>query len=110
MKRKAIGLAVLVFFLLSPYFSHSQVVLPRLVSDGMVLQRDTPLTLWGWASPHEKIEIRFNGNTHSTTTGNDGRWTVTLPEMQSGGPYTMDIRGTNHIALKNILIGDVWIC
>src|SRR5690554_7311809 len=104
MKRKAIRLAVLVFFLLSPYFSHSQVVLPRLVSDGMVLQRDTPLTLWGWASPNEKVEIQFNGNAYHSTTGRDGKWVVTLPKMPAGGPYAMDIRASNHIVIRNILV------
>ena len=110
MKGMSISLAALIFFLFSSCLSHSQVVLPRLVSDGMVLQRDTPLTLWGWASPNENVAIHFEGNTYSTTTGSDGKWTVVLPPMAAGGPYTMDIQASNHIALKNILIGDVWLC
>src|SRR5690606_41278110 len=80
MKGMFMRLTVL-FLILFPFFiAHSQVVLPRLVSDGMVLQRDTPLTLWGWASPNEKVEIQFNGNAYHSTTGRDGKWVVTLPK------------------------------
>lgn len=110
MKGMSIRRAVFIFFLFLPYLSHSQVVLPRLVSDGMILQRDTPLTLWGWASPNEKIEIHFNGTIYNTTTGSDKKWSVSLPKMKAGGPYTMSIHASNHIELKNILVGDVWIC
>lgn len=110
MKGMFMRLTVL-FLILFPFFiAHSQVVLPRLVSDGMVLQRDTPLTLWGWASPNEKVEIQFNGNAYHSTTGRDGKWVVTLPKMPAGGPYAMDIRASNHIVIRNILVGDVWIC
>lgn len=105
-----IRITALLFFLFSTYLSHSQVVLPRLVSEGMVLQRDTPLTLWGWASPNEKVEVHFKDKTYNATTGNDGKWSVALPAMKAGGPYAMDIRASNHITLENILIGDVWIC
>ena len=76
----------------------------------MVLQRDTKLKLWGWASKGEKVTIRFNGKTTKTTTGQDGRWMATLPAMKAGGPYTMEISGKNKITLKDVLIGDVWFC
>ena len=76
----------------------------------MVLQRETKLKLWGWASKGEKVTIRFNGKTTKTTTGQDGRWMATLPAMKAGGPYTMEISGKNKITLKDVLIGDVWFC
>jgi len=89
---------------------HSQVRLPRLVRDSMILQRDAKINIWGWAAKNEKINIKFNNKNYKATTGSDGKWLIQLPPMKAGGPYTMDIAGTNKISLKEILIGDVWIC
>lgn len=88
----------------------AQVKLPRLISDSMVLQRNTKLKIWGWASPGEKVSVLFNNKTYFTTTANNGKWFVILSSMDAGGPYQMQIDASNHITLKNILIGDVWIC
>lgn len=88
----------------------SQVRLPQLVRDSMVLQRDTKINIWGWASAGEKVEVRFNGKSFKTKTGADGKWMIQLPPTGAGGPYTMTIRGRNELALKDILVGDVWIC
>jgi sialate O-acetylesterase len=76
----------------------------------MILQRDTKINIWGWAAKNEKINIKFNSKSYKTTTGGDGKWLIQLPPMTAGGPYTMDIAGSNKIVLKEILIGDVWIC
>ncbi len=76
----------------------------------MVLQRDAPLKLWGWASPGEKIRIRFNDKSVNTSAASDGKWNATLPAMKAGGPYEMQLTGKNSIILKDILIGDVWLC
>src|SRR4051812_31393533 len=87
-----------------------QVRLPQLVRDSMILQRDAPVKIWGWASPGEKIKIEFNRKKYKTTAGSDGKWIVKLASMKAGGPYTMQIDANNHITLKEILIGDVWLC
>ncbi len=87
-----------------------QVRLPRLVSDGMVLQRDAQAKVWGWAAEGEAVTINFDGRTYRATTGTDGKWTVLLSELKAGGPYTMEIRASNHITLQNVLVGDVWVC
>ena len=76
----------------------------------MVLQRDTRINIWGWASPKEKVIITFNGKRFNTVTSIEGKWKVVLPAMKAGGPYTMNISGRNKIVLKEILIGDVWFC
>jgi sialate O-acetylesterase len=104
---------LLVSFLLFVAFidnSIAQVRLPRLVRDSMVLQRDTRVRIWGWASAREKVSIQFNNKTYKVTTGPDRKWQVFLPPMPAGGPYTMHIKGSNQLELKDILIGDVWIC
>jgi len=87
-----------------------QVRLPLLISDGMVLQRDADVKIWGWASAGEKVTIKFNDKTYNAVAGTDGKWAVSLSALIAGGPYDMEINATNHTTLKNILIGDVWIC
>ncbi|HYF68178.1 MAG TPA: sialate O-acetylesterase [Ohtaekwangia sp.] len=88
----------------------SQVRLPKLISDGMVLQRNTKITVWGWASAGEKVTITFAGKNYKATTTPAGTWKLELREMKAGGPYTMTISGKNTIEIKDILIGDVWLC
>lgn len=88
----------------------AQVKLPSLVKDSMVLQRGHSIKIWGWASKGEKIKVRFNGREFAARAGNDLKWSVQLPAMPAGGPYTMTIKGKNTIKLKDVLIGDVWLC
>jgi len=87
-----------------------QIRLPRLIRDSMVLQRDAKIKIWGWAAKNEKIKIRFNNKNYKATAGADGKWSVLLSPMKAGGPYVMNITAGNKITLKDILIGDVWIC
>jgi sialate O-acetylesterase len=87
-----------------------QVRLPALLSDGMVLQRDTNAKIWGWADEGENVKIIFNGKTYSTRADADGKWEVVLSQLKAGGPYSMNIEADNHITLKDIMIGDVWAC
>jgi len=87
-----------------------QVRLPALISDGMVIQRDTSVKIWGWAGEGEKVKIDFNGKTYNASAGTDGKWDVMISQSKAGGPYSMDIEADNHITLKNIMIGDVWVC
>lgn len=76
----------------------------------MVLQRDVALKIWGWASPGEKVSVRFNGRSATATATRKGEWSTQLPPMRAGGPYTMQIKGENTIVLKDVLLGDVWLC
>ncbi len=85
----------------------AKVRLPRLVSDGMVLQRDVPIKVWGFADAGEQVNLSFRGVELQTKADNAGRWQVELPIQEAGGPFTMQI---NEIELKDILVGDVWLC
>ncbi|MFZ2285401.1 MAG: sialate O-acetylesterase [Bacteroidales bacterium] len=89
---------------------HGQVRLPRLISDGMVLQRDTYLKIWGWAAPGEAVTVEFTGKSYATRADESGNWKVTLPPISAGGPHTMVIRAGNTVTLSDIMIGDVWLC
>jgi len=88
----------------------ADVKLPVLISDGMVLQRDSKLIIWGWASPGEKVQVRFNKQSVRTVTDSEGNWKVSLSPGKAGGPYSMTVTGNNTITLNDILIGDVWFC
>ncbi|MES2652494.1 MAG: sialate O-acetylesterase [Bacteroidota bacterium] len=86
---------------------HAEVKLPQLVSNGMVMQRNSNLKIWGWANVDEEITVTFKHKTYRTKTGADKQWSVTIPPQQAGGPFTMLI---NKIELHDLLIGDVWLC
>ncbi|WP_181305518.1 sialate O-acetylesterase [Rufibacter sp. XAAS-G3-1] len=104
------SLIFLLFFHLFAYRATSQVRLPKLVSDGMVLQRDAKTTIWGWAAPGEKVAVSFRGKNYRTTSDQNGNWKIALSPMKAGGPYSMDIKASNQITVKDILVGDVYFC
>lgn len=109
MKKKSSWFRLL-FLLLLPAGAAAQVQLPRLVRDSMVLQRDTRISIWGWSSPAEKVQVKFLGQTYKTKADTKGNWSVELAPQPAGGPYTMEITGKNKFILKDILLGDVWFC
>lgn len=84
--------------------------LPKLISDGMVLQRDSKVKIWGWADAGVKVTVSFFEKNYSTIADKDGKWAVILDELQVGGPYNMKITADTTITIKDVLVGDVWIC
>jgi sialate O-acetylesterase len=100
-----ISFIILIVFL--PLLGRTEVKLPRLIGNGMVLQRDVPLKIWGSASPREKINVKFNNQDYRAVANAKGSWEIALPAMPAGGPFEMQI---NNLILKDILIGDVWLC
>ena len=120
------SLALLV--LLPGSFVSSQITLPRVLSDHMVVQRDLPVHVWGMAAPAEQVSVTFRGETKSTTATKLGRWSVYLKPGAPGGPFEMTVNGTpapaatdsaqsgspqtgspQPITIHDILVGDVWI-
>ncbi|MCK3684691.1 sialate O-acetylesterase [Maribellus sp. YY47] len=101
-----IGLFIFLQLAALPFRAEAEVKLPRLVSNGMVLQRDVPLTIWGWADRSEKVNVEFLGESYQTKADKSGNWKVEIPAVKAGGPYTMKI---NDIELTDILAGDVWL-
>ena len=102
-----VTLSVLLLSVIMSAQTPAKVRLPKLISDSMVLQRDVNLDIWGWSDPGTWITVRFNGGYYETKTGEDGRWTVTLPPQKAGGPYIMEV---NEITIRDVLVGDVWLC
>ncbi len=90
---------------------HAQITLPRIVSDSMILQRDIKVKIWGWAAAGENVQVAFNKKTYKTKADKAGNWSLLLPPVAAGGPYTLTVSGKkNSITLKEILFGDVWFC
>lgn len=88
----------------------AQLHLSKLFGDSMVLQRDRPVPVWGWAGPNEKITVQFNKQQKKAVAGPDGRWQVRLDPEAAGGPYELKVTGSSAVQLRGILMGDVWIC
>jgi sialate O-acetylesterase len=109
MNIKKIGTCCVLMSLLSLQ-TFSKVSLPRLVSNGMVLQRNTDVKIWGWAAGDENIKISFLDSVYCTSANKNGEWKVILSDLQAGGPYNMKITANNSITISDILIGDVWVC
>jgi sialate O-acetylesterase len=84
--------------------------LANIFSDGMVLQRDRDVRVWGWGEVGEKVAVSLAGNSASAVCDQTGKWMLTLPAMSAGGPHTLVARGKTTITVKDILIGEVWIC
>ncbi len=84
--------------------------LPNVLSDGMVLQQGMSVPVWGWAPPGQEVVVRFAGQTQRTTAGPDGRWMLRLTPLTPGGPYEMVVTGDHTLTLRNLLVGEVWIC
>jgi sialate O-acetylesterase len=80
-----------------------------LISEGVVLQQGTKVPLWGTADPGEKIVVTLQGR-DVETTARDGAWTVWLSDLKPGGPYELTIRGDDVVRIKEVWVGEVWLC
>jgi len=87
-----------------------QVRLPRLVADGMVLQRDAPVRIWGWAPPGRDVAVTFIDSTYRSRADSAGAWSVMLAPHGAGGPCAMRVACGDTVSLHDILLGDVWVC
>lgn len=86
----------------------AEVVLPALISDNMVIQRDTPVHIWGTASIGEKVTVSLLNQTKSAITDDQGKWQLWLDPVSTKASTKMTVSGANHITINNILVGEVW--
>jgi sialate O-acetylesterase len=82
--------------------------LPNILSSHMVLQRDRPMHFWGWADPGEKVTVTLDGQIAESTADNLGKWSLYLPAHVAGGPFTVNVKGSNDLSIDDVMIGDVW--
>jgi sialate O-acetylesterase len=88
----------------------AEVKLPVVFGDHMVLQRGEPIVLWGWAAPGEAIRVTLGDAGAEAKADAAGAWRATLPARDAGGPLELTVQGTNAITVKDILVGEVWLC
>jgi sialate O-acetylesterase len=90
----------------------SRPFLNALFQDHAVLQRDQPIRIWGWANPNDAVTVSLATAKGTARAGNDGRWSVMLPPMPAGGPYSLDVstEAGAHQTVHDVLVGDVWLC
>ncbi|MFD0941096.1 sialate O-acetylesterase [Pedobacter boryungensis] len=102
----------IILLLILPFIASAEVKLPSLIADGMVLQQKSSISLWGWANPDEKITVvaSWDHQKAEVITNTNGEWLVKLKTPTAGGPFTITISGTNKIEIKNVLVGEVWLC
>ena len=101
---------IIFFLVFISVISFGQVKLPKLINDGMVLQRSAKVKIWGWASGNENVSVNFLGSTYQTKADENGNWDIELSDLKAGGPYKMVINASNSITINDIMVGDVWIC
>ena len=89
--------------------SRADVKLPAIFSDNMVLQRDKPVAVWGWAEDGERVTVKV-GSSEASTEAKNGKWKVYLGKLKAGGPHTLSVKGRNELTRTNVLLGEVWIC
>jgi sialate O-acetylesterase len=108
--RKLRGLMVAILVCLAMGCSaRADVTLSALFSDGMVVQRNMPIHVWGKATPGERVSATFRGETKSASADSLGYWGVYLSPAKAGGPYELLVRGVNEIHIQDVMVGEVWI-
>lgn len=97
----------LFFFLVSVVALQAQIRLPRFFADGMVLQRDAPIRIWGWAPAGTAFDVSLSGHKVHVQSNAEGQWCVLLPKMKAGGPYELRV---GDVCIRDVLVGDVFLC
>jgi len=106
-------LTTLLFFLLvNCSLLSAQLRLPAIISSGMVLQQNDSVALWGWGSPSETISITtgWNNQEYKATVSNRAKWKILIKTPAAGGPFSILLKGSRTIELKDVMIGEVWVC
>jgi sialate O-acetylesterase len=108
-RRQTLGVALAVG-LLAALACTAEIKLPSIFGDGMVLQREKPILVWGWDAPGTDVTVKLGEVSAAMTVGKDGRWRVELPALPAGGPVSLSVTGSSKLVYKDVLIGDVWVC
>lgn len=95
--------------LLAAFSVRADVRMPALFTEHMVLQQGMSVPVWGWAAEGETVTVSFR-NQRLRAIAKDGKWSVQLRRLKAGGPDTLTISGKNQIEIRNVLVGEVWIC
>ncbi|PHN00859.1 sialate O-acetylesterase [Flavilitoribacter nigricans] len=90
----------------------ANVNLPAIFADNMVMQQNSSVKIWGWAKPNENVTVKVGWSTETFTykTDNQAHWEVTVSTPPAGGPYDIEIEGYNKVMIRNVMLGEVWLC
>ncbi|HUA66806.1 MAG TPA: sialate O-acetylesterase [Alphaproteobacteria bacterium] len=90
--------------------ARADIRLPRVFGSHMVLQRDKPIIIWGWANPGETVTVQLGQESRSAQANARGEWKVSLPAMGAGGPFTLTVSGSSTVTFDDVMVGEVWLC
>ncbi len=107
---RRIVLSLIICF--STLAASAKVRLPQFFSDGMVLQQQSEINLWGWAEPGKKVSITtsWDKKCHMVTARKDGLFGLKVKTPEAGGPYFIGFKDQDYVQINNVMIGEVWIC
>lgn len=87
----------------------AEVSLPRILSNGLVVQQGEPISVWGWATEENVVTVSFAGQEAKKTEVNNGQWKVNLPAQAAGGPFALEVKGNNTLRVEDIWVGELWV-
>lgn len=96
--------------LLVPSISGAELKLPNIFGDHMVVQQKMPIKVWGWTKPGQEVTVTLADKSATAKAGDDGRFDASLPAVDAGGPYTLEVKADEARTIKDVLVGEVWIC
>lgn len=93
------------------FTAQAELKLPAIIGDNMVLQQKQANPIWGWDNPGTEVTVTFAGQSKTAKADAAGKWTVKLDAVPANAkPATISIKGTSSKELKNVLVGEVWVC
>ena len=96
--------------LLCAVAADAEVRVPAIIGDNMVLQQGVKVRIWGTAKPDERVTVTFNNHSSSAVANAHGHWEVLLGPLKAGGPFDLTLKGENVLTIKNVLVGEIWLC
>jgi len=108
--RHTINLILCAFAIVTASSATAEVRLPKIFTDNMVLQRDLPVRVWGWAYAGETVSVTLAGKNATTKADEKGQWSLELAALQTGENLELTVKGNNRLTLKNVVVGDIWVC
>lgn len=105
-------LALFLVYSINVNNAFSEIKMPAIFGDNMVLQQQTNAAIWGNASAGATVTVKtsWNGKSHTVKAGADGKWKTKVQTPAAGGPYTITISDGKPLVIRNVMIGEVWVC
>ncbi|MCJ7820025.1 MAG: sialate O-acetylesterase, partial [Bacteroidales bacterium] len=103
---------VLLLMVFQVFEVKAEIILPSIFGNNMVLQQNSNVAVWGKAEPNTAVRIKtsWNNKAYSARSGSDGSWMIKVSTPQAGGPFNLTISDGKPLVLRNVLIGEVWVC